>query len=41
MRGEGKAAFVMPVIALIYCSGAVGLASALVWLVSEVRALIG
>jgi len=41
MRGKGKAIFVMPVIAFIYRSRLAGLASALAWLVSEVRAFFG
>jgi len=41
MRGEGKAVFMMPAIALIYCLGMGACLSALAWLVSEVRALVG
>jgi hypothetical protein len=41
MRGEGKAAFVMPVIALIYSQRLAAFLSGLAWLVAEVRALIG
>ncbi len=41
MRGKGKAVFVMPAIALIYRLRMGACLSALAWLVSEVRALIG
>ncbi|MBN8552366.1 MAG: hypothetical protein J0L52_05675 [Caulobacterales bacterium] len=41
MRGEGKAIWVMPMIALIYCMGLVAMVLGMAWLASELRMLIG